>query len=253
MRPRVSTPSMIKAIKLLLKEKDFTYSDLANHLGLSLPAVKRAMNQADVSLDRVLKICELLNVDLLELIEVASDPESNAHRFTQAQENFFAQNPHYLAYFFEVHHNHLQPLEIEKKHKISTRSSLKYLTKLESFGLLRREKDKRIHSCVAPSIHWDDHGPIGRVFSHSMLKEMSERVMKKIKNGESTNLFLNGWHLQPRELEAFLKEITEMQNRYRQISVFNRRQRSKSQLGFFSFAAMVDKRDAMIFETVKEL
>ena len=60
--------AIIAEIKRTLKERDITYAQVARHMKLSLPSVKRLLSTGDLSLDRLDKICELLGMETTELI-----------------------------------------------------------------------------------------------------------------------------------------------------------------------------------------
>ena len=56
------------ALKRMLKRAGLTYADAAQHLALSEASVKRLFKEQSFSVERMEKLCELAQADLLELV-----------------------------------------------------------------------------------------------------------------------------------------------------------------------------------------
>lgn len=57
---------LFAVLKTLLKRKGLRYRDIAAHLDLSLPTVKKFMADCDVDLGRLLAICALIDTSLAQ-------------------------------------------------------------------------------------------------------------------------------------------------------------------------------------------
>jgi transcriptional regulator with XRE-family HTH domain len=80
-------------VKNQLKKQDLRYSDLAEHLNLSLAAVKKIMTEGDFKLSRMESIASWLGFTLLEALQII-DNESYAKSFlTPSQEKILANDP----------------------------------------------------------------------------------------------------------------------------------------------------------------
>jgi hypothetical protein len=70
----MATKSQIVAeLKKALRASGHTYSDVAKTLDLSVASVKRLFSTEDLSLHRVDQICDLIGVDLREVLNRALD------------------------------------------------------------------------------------------------------------------------------------------------------------------------------------
>ncbi len=61
--------TLLKHLKARLREQGITYRELAQRLRLSEPTVKRDLSRGRFSLQRLDRICEVLNLTLEELLE----------------------------------------------------------------------------------------------------------------------------------------------------------------------------------------
>ena len=63
----VQSKRIVQALKGVLKERRVSYERVAGHLGLSLSSVKRLFSTGGFTLERLEAICDLADVDILEL------------------------------------------------------------------------------------------------------------------------------------------------------------------------------------------
>ena len=74
---------IIITLKKALKAKGIKYKDVAKHLCMSESNIKRQFTQGDISLSRLEKICDLLSMeisDLLELVQLESTQATGSSR-----------------------------------------------------------------------------------------------------------------------------------------------------------------------------
>jgi len=171
-----SAEKILYSIKSLLKNKKIKYAELAKAIDVSLPTVKRRLNSTNLSLKEMDQICQVLGVRVDDLLALSQKDSEEVLRFSMAQEIFFAENPSYLAYFFELRKNQ-SPLVIEKKHQISRKSTKQYLKELSRIGLVKINGINSVSTPSPTTTVYDDHGPLGRVFSKEMLRELTNRML----------------------------------------------------------------------------
>lgn len=133
------------AIKEQLKRKAFTYEDLADHLGVSVPTVKRILGPEEISLNRIFEICEFLGLEFDELAKLAHFSDAHDEKFTPEQEKFLAKHPMHFAYFMKLCEGRT-PLQIAEEFALSPRSTDKYLIALEKIGAIRVTGRQRVKS-----------------------------------------------------------------------------------------------------------
>ena len=92
----------LEALKQQLKEKHLKYSDIANALNVSENTVKRMLNHKDISLDRLLTLADLCDLEIGKLIDEAKESHNPHYLFTDTQDKAFDEAPHLLSYFSEL-------------------------------------------------------------------------------------------------------------------------------------------------------
>lgn len=124
-----------EAIKELLKKKGLTYENLAEELECSVPTIKRILGPEELSLNRLLQLCEILDVTLSDLEVMTKSLKEEAPHFTPEQEEFLAKNKNFFAYLMQIYSGET-PKAIAQKHGLTDRSTDKYLIGLEKKELI---------------------------------------------------------------------------------------------------------------------
>ncbi|MGE0173296.1 MAG: helix-turn-helix domain-containing protein [Oligoflexales bacterium] len=136
MTPLGQSARIKEGIKNLMRGQKRTYDDLAKELGLSVPTIKRLLNQEEITLERLLKILKWLNTDLEDLLEIVKlSTKRYVEPFTEKQEDFLSSSPEYFAYFGLLMDNYT-PDEIAKLYDLNPFSTEKYLRELEKLELI---------------------------------------------------------------------------------------------------------------------
>lgn len=129
-------------IKDLLKKKKLTYEDVAKELECSVPTIKRILGPEELSLPRLLQLCDLLEVNLSDIETIINISKEKKEKFTLEQEEFLVKNPHYLSYLILLYS--MTPQEIAEKFNLSERSTDKYLMGLEKQELVKVTGNLRV-------------------------------------------------------------------------------------------------------------
>ncbi|MDX9730767.1 MAG: helix-turn-helix transcriptional regulator [Bdellovibrionales bacterium] len=173
------------ALKTQLKKKQMTYEDLAKHLKVSVPTVKRYLGAEEITVGRLLEICELLDLSLEQLAKIAEIGENKDERFTEEQEKFFAKNPNYFAYFLKICEG-LSPVQIAEKYGLNRRSTDKYLIGLENQGTVRVTGKTKVKSAFRdmPSF---GRGVLAKAYFESFIQRYSKFFVEFIHAGLSAS------------------------------------------------------------------
>src|SRR3984893_13166804 len=83
---------IVAELKRSLREQGLTYAAVAKKLELSVASVKRLFSGGDLSLKRVHQICDLLQLDLTDLLARAREPPTT-NQLTLAQEQEIVADP----------------------------------------------------------------------------------------------------------------------------------------------------------------
>ncbi len=156
-----------QVLKTLLKKRGFTYEAVAEHLECSIPTVKRFLGPEELTLSRLLELCDLLNIDLSELHELTKETTQIEDSFTVEQEAFLAKNPAYLGYLIKLFSGET-PKQIAVKYGLSIRSTDKYLLALEKHELIRVSGKQKVKPAFKNVPKFGD-GPLGRLYFESVI------------------------------------------------------------------------------------
>ena len=241
---------ILNKIQFLLKSKKITYSFLAKKMNLSHQTVKRFFSKGQVTFDNLLKVCTILEINLSDLFYEVEQENMKVFKFTDEQELFFANNPNYLAYFYQLR-SKKTPYQIKQLFKISEKSNLKYLKKLKHFGLVKHDGENFICSVHAP-IFWDDNGALGQVFSTKMISDLVERAISTKNKNIRPFQDLKNLVLSKSQYEIFKDEIEKLLSKYQSLSTQNSKLKIKNNSSYTSLF-LIGEREMNLFNEIYEI
>lgn len=208
-------------IKKLMKKKGLDQKALAQRLHVSLPTVRRVLTKERLTIDRLAAICRILEIGLNELMAIAITHDKQPTFIDQKQEEFFAKNPHYYLYLRYLARG-MTPQEVQQEFKLSKDSTRKYVTKLETLGLIKMKDNKAIlliqwpHSFRFP-------GPMQKLFLQPAGRAMVDHLAEQSVNnqpGWSSEFFyfVNSLRLSPQNYKKCVSEYAELVKKYNHIS-----------------------------------
>lgn len=166
------------ALKDRLKKKGMTYEELAEHLEVSVPTVKRYLGPEELTVSRLLQICEVVDLELEELAKIIEVGGQQDERFTDEQDKFLAKNPKHFAYFMRLCEG-LTPSQIAEKYGLTQRSTDKYLIGLERAELIRVTGRMRVKPAFkrTPSL---GRGALAKAYFESFIMTASRLFIELI-------------------------------------------------------------------------
>lgn len=162
---------VIEVLKKLMKTKGILYKDLAQELHLSLPSVKRIFSEEEMSLSRLEKICDVLNVQMTDVFHlIDARKEDVPHELTLSQEEFLAKKPQRLAYL-ELLLSGMRPQQIEKKYNLTSSYTDKVLSELDKWELITWLPGNKVKCRTARMIKLLPDGPLRKLIQETGIKE----------------------------------------------------------------------------------
>ncbi len=137
-------------LKEQLKKNKITYEHLAEELQVSVPTIKRWMGDADIGLSDLIRICEVLNLNLAELYALTEKLKGHSgdNTLTDEQQKFLAKNPNFFAYYLKILDGQT-PEQIAEKYKLTKLSTDKYLLRLEKLELIKVTGKLKVKSTIS--------------------------------------------------------------------------------------------------------
>ena len=91
------TTALVNTLKRTLKAHGKTYADVGRALELSEASVKRLFSHEDFSLERLDRICQLIGIELSELVELMNAEQRQLEQLTVEQEQELVDDKTLLA------------------------------------------------------------------------------------------------------------------------------------------------------------
>ena len=154
---------LIDALKRLLKAQGKTYADVGRHLGLSEASVKRQFSRQSFSLRTLESICDLLQIELLELVQAAAQNQPGLSQLSEAQEAELVSQPK-LALVAVCVLNHWALQRIVSTYAISEAEAISHLLTLDRLGMIHLLPENRVRLRITRDFSWRPGGPIHRFF-----------------------------------------------------------------------------------------
>ncbi len=153
--------ALFQVLKQQLRAQGKTYADLAAALHLSESSVKRQFAAHNMQLDRLLAVCDYLQISLGELTQLAEHRQPQVKSLSLAQETALMNDPKLLLVAVCAM-NHWPVAEIVAHYQIELPECILKLTQLDKMGFLNLLPHNRIRLNLSRDFAWQAHGPIQR-------------------------------------------------------------------------------------------
>jgi transcriptional regulator with XRE-family HTH domain len=176
-RPSLKSPTLIPqllmALKRELRARGLHYSDVAKSLKISEITVKRYLSGAALTVEMLERLCEVIDLDLLDLLDAVKEKRTVEERpFTPAQEERFAREPILSVLYFLMLRG-WRPEDVQREFDFSEAQFTRLLTTLDSLDLITLHpfNKVRVKAAQLESLR----GPVKRLFrSMGVNKTVSE-------------------------------------------------------------------------------
>src|ERR1700677_1227574 len=162
---------IISELKRSLREQGLTYAAVAKKLNLSVASVKRLFSVGALSLERVDLICELLQIELADLLGRARErPTTN--QLTLAQEQEIVADPKlFLITWLLINRMSLE--DIARSYRFTEQEVLRYFLKLDRLKVVELQPGNHVRLLVNRHFSWRPGGPVQRLIHEKILREFT--------------------------------------------------------------------------------
>lgn len=180
--------ALIQTVKHALKQRGFTYADVAAHLKLSEASVKRLFAQQQFTLQRLEQICQLMALDFSDLLSLLQQAQGQISQLTEQQEAQLTADLGLLLVAVSVL-NQWTLADIVKWYKFTPTECLQKLIQLDRLQLIELQPNNRIKLRIAANFSWREGGPIQRFFQQQLAAEFFQH---RFTGQDEALLVLNG-------------------------------------------------------------
>lgn len=161
---------IVAELKRALKERGLTYAHVARRLKLSEASVKRLFSRADFSLERLDEICDLLRLELSDLVTSMRERLTPVTRLSLAQEREIVGDPRLLLMTWLVL-NRWRIEEIRQSFRLTDRDIQRCLIRLDRLGIIELQPGNRARLRITQNLSWNPGGPMQRFLHQKPLRE----------------------------------------------------------------------------------
>jgi len=208
--------SCVKQVKEMIKSRGINYQTIADRLNISLLTVKRQLNSEDISLSKLLALCEVSGLNFIEIWQ-SVDETSVVHSFiNDIQDRAFYNNPHLMHFFFEMFQQKKTPEELKQQWNLTPASIHLYLRELEKLELIQVSPQQKITFKLKRPVGF---GPNSKVIGKGISADL-KKMSKLFALGQEQEEFLVSKPMQlSNELRhKMYEELSELISRYAELS-----------------------------------
>ncbi len=180
---------LIDTLKKELRLHHITYVDIGKLLDLSESSIKRLFSEADMSLSRLEKICDVIGTDIAQLAEKANKARRHVLELSYEKEKELVNDEKLLMIGVHLIYGWSYDMILEKYH-IDIHEGQRYLTRLDSMGIIELLAENRVRIILSPNFQWIKDGPIQQFFENQV---QSEFFTSHFTNKGELRLVVNGW------------------------------------------------------------
>ncbi|SEG69387.1 helix-turn-helix domain-containing protein [Marinobacterium lutimaris] len=208
------TKPLIDTLKRCLKANGKTYADVARALDLSEASVKRLLSTHQLSLDRLDAICQLMGMEITDLVKQMEENSGHIEQLTVEQEREIAGDLTLLLIAVCVL-NRWTLEQIVSVHNLDEHLCIQKLARLDKLQIIDLLPKNRIKLKVAANFNWIENGPIQQFFQQRIA---AEYFNSRFQRDDESLIVLNGM-LSKSSNQAFQRR---MQRLAREFEEFNR-------------------------------
>ena len=167
--------SLFSVLKQVLKTRGFTYSSIAQALGVTELTVKRLFKDRDCKMSRLLEICEIAGLSLSDLVTMQERISSSAQYLPAAAEQALATSPRTFVFLLLLV-SWVDLKRIGAECQLSEQQIYLLLRELEKIGIIELLSENKIKYLVNLPIRWRLDGPLGDQIKSAKMKYISHCI-----------------------------------------------------------------------------
>lgn len=164
------TQLIIDTMKRELRKRGINYRQVAAALGLSEASVKRLFAEGSFSLRRISQVCELMHLEISDLVHEMEKNVEMTQQLTLDQETELVSDIKLLlmAHFLM---NRLSFEEIISIYDISATEGIRLLARLDRMKIIELQPGNRVKLMIAKDFRLIPGGPIQRFYEKTVQQE----------------------------------------------------------------------------------
>lgn len=229
---KIEIENIQNIIKKLLKQKKMNSSKLSSLMKISEATAKRFLSGNDLSLERIIQICDILELKFHDLMDLSKTLESEYYFLSVDQEIFLSKNPVHFSIILLLLKNKSVSLILSEL-KLDLIKFEICILELQNLDFLHFE-DNEIFMKIRPGFDWQKGGPLWNTFLKTKLDQTIQNFCT-VKFDDDRTFY--DFAFRPMTQKSYSKmktEIDEISKKYSQISKIERLSYSSKDLVEYS-------------------
>ena len=172
------TRPLIDTLKQELRKRRINYRQVADALELSETSVKRLFSDEAFSIKRLEKVCELLSLDISDLVHLMEKNIELTTQLSRPQEQELVSDVKLLLVTLLLM-NKLEFADIIAIYDISETDGIQLLARLDRMNLIELLPGNRVKLMVSPNFEWIPRGPMQHFFESRVQLEFLQSSFTK--------------------------------------------------------------------------
>jgi DNA-binding Xre family transcriptional regulator len=161
---------LVDTLKQELRKQRITYKQVSESLGLSETSVKRLFSEGTFSIKRLEKVCELLHLDISDLIHLMEKNIELTIQLSLEQEQELVSDTRLLLMALLLV-NKLKFEEILNVYDITETEGIQLLARLDRMKMIELQPGNRVKLMISRNFEWLPDGPIQQFFESKVQLE----------------------------------------------------------------------------------
>ncbi|MFD2231130.1 helix-turn-helix domain-containing protein [Alkalimarinus sediminis] len=207
------TSSIVTTLKRELKAHGLTYKDVSKALNIAESSVKRLFADKDFSLKRLDQICQLMNMEISDLLQKMEQDKRLISQLTLEQESLLVSD-HKLLLVAVCVANRWTYDDILDVYQFSEHELVRLLAALDKFKLIELQPNNRVKLLLSTDFSWIKNGPINRFFDAEV---QSNFFNSRFTGPGEARLFVTGM-LSRASNEIMIRRMERLAQEFRQFN-----------------------------------
>jgi len=161
---------IIDRLKLELKAQEINYKQLAQALNLSESTIKHMFSTKNFSLKRLDKVCELLGMELTDLVRKYEASEPKLKQLTLENEQKLISDTQLLMVAYCIS-NYWPVEEIMATYNICETDCIQCLAQLDRMKMIELLPGNKVRLIISNNFRWHPDGPIEKFFRNEVQQD----------------------------------------------------------------------------------
>ena len=161
---------LVDTLKQELRKQRITYKQVSESLELSETSVKRLFSEGTFSIKRLEKVCELLHLDISDLIHLMEKNIELTTQLNPEQEKELVSDTRLLLMALLLV-NKLQFADILRVYDLTEPEGIQLLARLDRMKMIELQPGNRVKLMISRNFEWLPNGPIQQYFESKVQLE----------------------------------------------------------------------------------